>query len=336
MKEPGAWAQLDLGGDPILVVGRRPKPKTLEAYVVDLHDETFETMRGIAQQTITALTTRLREDWHPNASIEPGEEYLAIEVENLPTPPAPRRGAAVDLGVDAAAQPRDPRLVDAAGLLRLVLAPGELDNLDSDQLAAGKFLFYALVWEQADAGRPIAFVSKYDPTTVLRKASAFFRFDGTLRSADPPDFALDDRADLVITIEEIAVLSPPAFDQLFADIRALLNDVPANVAALRAALTQLPMTDASRRAIEQICATRPSLARRLQNFASSPDAAAITPANLRAVLRRHGQHPNEFVRNGILDIQPAHVGALLDVAEGRWYEADFTSEPRRAASWSRR
>ena len=336
MKEPGEWAQLDLGGDPILVVGRRPKPKTLEAYVVDLHDETFEIMRRIAQETITALTTRLREDWHPNASIEAGEQYLAIEVGNLPTPAPRRHGATVDQGVDGAPHPTDPRLADAAGLLRLVLAPGDLENLDPNEIAAGKFLFYAIVWEQGDAGRPIAFVSKYDPTTVLRKASAFFRFDGALRNADPPDFALDDRADLAITSEEIAVLSPPAFDQLFADIRALLNDVPANVATLRAALTQLPMTDASREAIEQFCATRPSLARRLQNFATSPDAASITPAKLRAVLRKHGQQPNEFVKNGILEIQPGQVGALLDVAEGRWYEADFTSEPRRAASWSRR
>lgn len=335
MKEPGEWADLDLGGDPILVVGRRPRPKTLEAYVVDLHDETFETMRGIARQTIGTLTPRMREEWHPNASIEPGEEYLALEVENLPKPLA-TRGEAGGLDVGIAPRPRDPRLIDAAGLLSLVLDPGSLENLAPDQLAAGQFIFYALVWERGDAGRPVAFVSKYDPTTVLRRASSFFRFDGVLRSTNPPDFALDDRADLAITTEEIAILTPTAFDQLFADIRALLNDVPANVAALRAALTQLTITDASRQAIEQICAKRPSLARRLQNFATSPEAGAITPASLRAVLKRHGQDPNEYLRNRVLDIGPGQVGVLLDVAEGRWYEADFSSEPRRAARWSRR
>jgi hypothetical protein len=53
-------------------------------------------------------------------------------------------------------------------------------------------------------------------------------------------------------------------------------------------------------------------------------------------LRRHGQRAADFVKNGTLDIGAAQVGAFLDIAEGRWYEADFTNEPRRAARWSRR
>jgi hypothetical protein len=343
MRKPSEWSDLSLRGDPILVVGRRPKPRALEASVIDLDRDTFGTTRAIARETIHDLAERSVEEWHPNAHIEAGEQYLSVGVSGLPPPPPPRHpppgGSSDDDGEsgddESASSPYSPT-ADAAALLRLVLHPGDLENLEPGELPDGDFRFYALVWERGDDGDPVAFVSEYDPTYVLRRASSWFRFDGTLRSADAPDFALDDRADLVITEEEIAVLSTVAFDRLFSDIRALLNEVPKNVAALRRALQNLPMSDESAQAIEEVCAKKASLARRLQDFAASPAAAVLTPATLRGVLRRHGQDPTLFISRGTLRISPGEVGAFLDVAEGRWYEADFTNEPRRAARWSRR
>ena len=260
-----------------------------------------------------------------------------FEVGDLPPPPRNRGRAAIEgQDSDDASPAADPQLTEAAALLELVLAPGDLDNIEPDQLSEGDFRFYAAVWEEGDNGKPVAFVDKYDPTNVLRKASHWFRFDGALRSTDPPDFTLDERADLVITTDEVATLNLLTFDRLFSDIRALLNNVPSNVVALRAALISMPMTDASAAAIEEVCGRLPSLARRLQNLAGSPAAAAVDANVLRAVLSKHGQRPGQFVKRGQLDIDASQVSVLLDVTEGRWYEADFTSEPRRAARWSRR
>jgi hypothetical protein len=73
-----------------------------------------------------------------------------------------------------------------------------------------------------------------------------------LRLADPPDLALDDRADLVITSNQIAILNPAVFDRLFSDIRALLNDIPANVVSLESAYKQLPLSDESKKALEAV------------------------------------------------------------------------------------
>jgi len=335
MKRPADWPALDVSGDPLLVVGRRRPPRGLKGFVVDLHKETFETMREIAQATTTELAGRTRHKWHPNAIAEPGEQYLSISVNELPARPQRRRVATE--GQDPSSSPAsDPRLAQAADLLHEVLDPGRLDNIDPDDLDSEHLLFYALCWQRGDDGKPLAFVSKYDPTTVLRKASHFFRFAGTLRSADAPDFALNDRADLVITNEEVAILNESAFDHLFSDIRGMLNEVPANAASLKAALTGLPMSVDSENALIDICTRKPSLARRLQNFAASPSAAAITPKALTTVLKRHGQAPKDFINNGTLEIKPAQAEIFLDVAEGRWYEADFTAEPRRAARWSRR
>ncbi|MHB8449083.1 MAG: hypothetical protein ACYDAQ_01210 [Mycobacteriales bacterium] len=330
MKQPSDWANLDLAGDPILIVGRRPKPRVLEGYVLDLHSETFPTMRAIAQTTTEALHDRQPLAWHPNADMIIGEQYLAVDVTDLPTKPPSSEPSPTEDSVAA------PPLADAADLIRLVLAPGELDNLDPAALASERFRFYAIVWEQADAGQPSAFVSEYDPTTVLKKASSYFRYDGTLRSTATPDFALDDRADLIITTTDIAILNPAAFDRLFADIRALLNDVPTYVMALKTAMTSLSMSAATEAAIAEVCAKKPSFARQLQNLSTSPHTASITAHSLRTVLKRHGQTPADFLTKDALTIDAAHVSTFLDVAEGRWYEADFTSEPRRAARWSRR
>jgi hypothetical protein len=332
VRAQGDWTGLSTAGDPILVVGRRPTAKTLEAFVIELQEDTFDVMRDIARMTIDELAVCDPVDWHPNASIEQGEQYLVVNVEDLPAP-----GASQDRHQPPnAIGSEDPRLGEAAALLRLALAPGDLDNLHPGALAESDFRFYAVVWEQGDAGRPVAFVSEYNPTMILRKAKSFFRFDGTLRLADPPDLALDDQADLVVTGDQIAILKPAVFDRLFSDIRALLNDVPAYIAALGEAYARLQLSDESRKALEVVCATRPTYARRLQNLAANPSAGRITPALLRIALKNHSADPSYFIRGGVVEVSESEVGELLDVLEGRWYEADFTKEPRRAATWSRR
>jgi len=335
VRNAASWANISLDGDPILVVGRRPQAKTLAGFIVDLHEDTFGAIREIAQATIEEITHCEPVEWHPNAVIEEGEQYLRLNVEGLPSPPRSgrRRKSARVAPADAEVSPQ---LQEAAALLRLVLAPGELTNLHPAQLQEDDFRFYAVVWERGDAGQPVAFVSEYNPLLVLHRANSWFRFDGTLRLAASPDFALDDRGDLIVTTDEIAILRSPSFDHLFADIRALLNDVPENVDALKRAFSRLPISDESRKALEAVCATRPTFARRLQELATSEHARDVTLAKLHRALRSHGEEPTDFIRNGRVEITRAEVGPFLDVLEGRWYEADFTSEPRRAARWSSR
>lgn len=62
-----------------------------------------------------------------------------------------------------------PPLAEATDLIRLVLGPGELDNLNPAQLVDERLRFYAVAWERGDAAGPVAFVSEYDSTQVLRK-----------------------------------------------------------------------------------------------------------------------------------------------------------------------
>lgn len=318
-------------------MGWRPGPKKLAAAVVDLHAETFETMREIARSTITTLSGRTSEPWHPNAPLETGEQYMTVAVDELPTPPGPTprrgKGATPDRDADLVV---DHQLVEAAAMLGLVLKPGNLDNITPADLPDHDPLFYALVWERADGGQPAAFVSQYDPTTVLKKAHRFFRYEGTLRSAPAPALALDAGADMIITTQEIAVIGVSAFDHLFSDIRALLNDVPKNVRALDDALMMMPFGTGTSEALEKVCASRPSFARRLQNLSARSDLDLFTPEAFREALEHHGIPPDDFLTDGKLVVDETRVRAFLDIAEGRWYEADVTGERRRAGSWSRR
>jgi hypothetical protein len=337
LRTPQSWTDVNLDRDPILVVGRRPAPKRLEGFVVDLRQDTFGVMRGIAQATIDEITRREPAEWHPNAGIEEGEEYFSVNVADLPSPASSRRtrrGSQSD-GLPAATS-TDPHLHEAAALLRVVLAPGELENLHPALLESGDFRFYAIVWEHGDSGRPVAFVSEYNPVQILRKSTYFFRYDGTLRLTETPDFTLNEQSDLIVTSDEIAVLRAISFEHLFSDIRALLNDVPTNLAVLKATFHRLGFSSESEKAIEAVCVTRPTFARRLQELTLSGHGEDITLAKLHRVLQRHGEEPTDFIRGGRIEITRDEVGPFLDVLEGRWYEADFTSEPRRAARWARR
>lgn len=314
---------VDLNADPILVVGWRPRAKQLAAAAVDLAEDAYEVVRGLAGRTIDQWQACEQLPWHPDAHVEAGEQVLVLPAVEIP-------------GAGNEAEPVDGQLGETAKLLDLVLSPGQLDTLHPEQLAGGRFRFCAAIWEDGLDGGPLAIVAEHDPTSVLRNASHWFRFDGTLRSAPAPDFTLPNKGDLILTHEEIFILNPTTFDRLFSDVRALLNDVPAATAALQSRMASLPLTEAATEALEEVCSTRPSLARRLQRLSQHPVVPGITGDKLRPVVEKHGEDPDEFLTHNALDIGPDKVRAWLDIVEGRWYDADFSDEPRRAARWSTR
>jgi hypothetical protein len=316
VRKPQTWQDADLSGQPVLVIGDRPRPRQLEAWVVDTRETAHGILRGVAERAIDDLTGRTPVTWQPEGGFEAEEEYLVLETDDL-----------LEV-VSSASAPVE--LAEASSLLNLLVNVSALEDLDGDRIRAGRFLFYAITFEQGDAGDPISFVRAWDPTAPLRAASSWFRWQGALEPAPPPDLGISDNVDLVMTSTEIAILRPSAFDRLFADIRMLLNDVPTMVKQLGRAMTGLKMTSAARKALQDVCATRPSYARRLRLLATSGYAAAITPAELRRVLRAHGETASDYLTNNRLDIGPDHVASLLDVAEGRWYTADFSKERRRA------
>jgi len=317
----------ELGDDPILIVGRRRKPKELEAFIVNLDSSTFVELRGIAMSTINVARRSTAVEWRPNLVIE--ETQLAV-VDSGYLPPSPGAAEAVDEGLF------DTDGLLGAELLDLLRSPGGLESLTPAILESGDFRFYAIIWPSGGSGRLVAFVSEFNPVAIRRQAKSFYSFDGTLELTTGPDFALDGIADLVVTSEAIWILRAVAFDRLFADVRASLNDVEASVSALQSALPRLAFSSISLKAIRSVCAIKPTYARRLQDLSETEHIKSITPALLKRALEDHGADPRDFIRAGVVEIDRDEVGELLDVLEGRWYEADFSMEPRRAGRWTRR
>jgi hypothetical protein len=334
MRSGEEWRLLDLRLPPVLVVGWRPKPRRIDGARMAVLDTSYDSLREVGQRAVTQLETSEASSWHPYAPVEAGEEHLSLSVSDLPQASPPS-------GASTPTNPGPVGFDELADVLRLVLRPGDFDEITVDELGTHSPLFTALIWQRGvvtgPEESPVAFVSKHNPIQPFRSARRWFVFDGALKPVETPEFAVAEKVDLVITSDEIAVFDPKAFDALFADIRQLLEDVPANVAALAKILTKLPFGEAANEALVLACGSKPSFARRLQNLsADSSLASKLTINTLRAVLSTHNQPTADFIKGGKLSFGVSRVGAFLDIAEGRWWTADFTGERRRAGSWSRR
>jgi len=320
----------DLDQDPMLLVGRRTKPRELEGFRVNLDRNSISGIREIAVSTITSISGLMAVDWYPDMAIE-HDQFAVFDAGYM----AALSAFVVDED-HSSEPPLEEDAIQSAGLLSLLRSTNDLEMLTPAALEAGDFRFYAVVWTSGDAGSLLAFVSEYNPLSIRHQARTFYSFDGSLRSLAPPDLALDSEADLVVMSDAIWMLRSIAFDRLFSDVRASLNDVESSVSAMERAFLRLPFSPISLKAIRRVCASKPTYARRLHLLAESEHARSITPALLKRALEAHGADSRYFISGGVVEIDRDEVGELLDVLEGRWYEADFSKEPRRAGRWTRR
>lgn len=116
-----SWTDIDLSGDPRLVVGRRSRPKRLEAERVDLHEDTFPVLREIAGAALGSLDGTTPRPYEPFAELEIGEEHFELDVG----------------GDTTSAEP-------PADLARIVQIVDDLESVDARSLSEQNNLFYAI------------------------------------------------------------------------------------------------------------------------------------------------------------------------------------------------
>jgi hypothetical protein len=170
----------------------------------------------------------------------------------------------------------------------------------------------------------------------LRKGRAYFRYADALVATDRPDFMLYPDVDLVVGPSGIAAFHKKALNELLSDVRVVLQDVPANVGHVQTSLTlKVPLTSSARDSLQEFCSTRPSMAARLRTLSARIDAINLTPDLVREALQHHGEDPAILVNAaGEFDFSGEGVRVFLDIAEGRWFEDEFSSERRRADRYS--
>lgn len=309
-----SWSDIQLAEDPRLLIGSRSRPRHLDAARVELHVDTFQTLRSIASSALATLSSTVGRDYEPFAELEEGEEHFVADV-NTPEP-----------GDDDSA---------TADILHLLRAVDDLSTLDARNLVDQRSLFYALCWPAPGGGT--AFVKKTDPARAVRNSRSFI-FRDALRRTDNPNMILSDSTDFVVCNGTAGILRPTPFRQLFSDIDVALSEVPRYVSAVRLALRgSIPLSDDATETLERVVAQRPSFALRLRRLSVRLTEIQLTRETLLEAATRHLDDAGALINDsGELEFDQASVAVFLDLAEGRLFEDDFSGQHRRADRFSSR
>lgn len=310
------WTALGWNGDPLLLIGWRPRARALAAARVKIEETAFNALTEITSVALNKLSVSQAVPFGTYTDPDPGEEYLTL----------PRRS-----GVFGNPQLDDDESAHVAQLLELLAQPITLDELTGTQAAEAGGIFYAVL-RRTPAGESIAFVKALSPTAILGKSHHYFSTGDALASTTRPNMALANDADLVITADEVAVIHRSAFNRLFSDTDYAAAEVAQNLDALAGRLPAgLNLSPQSRGALEAQCRRLPTLAKRLHRLAEDQVLDALTPAKVRRALRNHNEPVKNYINTqGSLTFDGAHAKHFLDLVEGRWWTSDFGEEPRRA------
>ena len=218
----------------------------------------------------------------------------------------------------------------------LVRTVDSLELVTANEIRDGQFKFYAICWPCNDSF--MGFVTKADPIKGLAPGFRYFQYGDVLRKVESPNFLLIDRVDLVVGSEELAVCSPDAFKNLFADVGVIFGAVPEDVVRVRRYLeSSVPLTAEAVSALEREAQRVLSVARRLRQLPLRLSAIKFNVARLHASLRRHGVDASLLLdSDGNLSFTQDRVRLFLDVVECRFFEDDLGGERRRADRYSKR
>lgn len=306
----------------MLVLGWK-RGRQLQAGRLKLAVTMDQELRERAQATLTEIGQRSPRGYEPTAHLEEDEVFL-LTVDQLPRRPVIRRRG----------RPRQDRTaphqqVEASSLIQLLAAPEELDLLDADDVRGRSFLYYAAVFSFSQGGdTPIAFIKHHNVATILKSGRLLGLFGQTVTRVEQPVLVFERDFDLILDDQEIAVLSPNAVPQLFADVEITAAAVPEYVAMLGE--LQLLLSDETKDALTRVCAKSRLLAGRLERLLAQPHVATLTPAKVRDYLQQTGQDVDRFLQGEKLAVAEEDLGDFLDVLGQLHYLGGYDELLRRA------
>jgi hypothetical protein len=303
-----------------MLLGRRKGSGRFDVHQIDVHADLFEDVRAICRAALTELDRREAKPYFPFGTATT-DDYLEVDVSEVPQ------------RVDARKKPGASS--EPAAALTLVAGTDTYDSLTASELRTTSLTMYAFVFK-TDEGY-VGFIRNTNPHRRVTPGVRFLKFENALRRMDPPDIAIDDAIDLVVTPEKIAILAVGAFNTLFGDVKVVFQQVPSNANAVRDALaSSLPLSQSSQRVLVERCGRRVIDAKRLNHIATERlDAlAALEKGRLREILKQRGLAG--AIRKGGLEINDETVSDFLDAIEGRLFSDDVTGEDRRADAYSPR
>ncbi|MDO8309011.1 MAG: hypothetical protein Q7V58_11715 [Actinomycetota bacterium] len=200
---------------------------------------------------------------------------------------------------------RRDQLDEDSGLLQ-ALEADDFTEIDMEDLKNRTFVAYAVM--TGSPGHRLAFISRSNPTSGLRRA--MFMFSDQLVAVEDPILSFDrSGADMVLEVGEgLGVLRTKAFERLFRDTPELMALTPARVAQLS---TLISLSSTSRDVLTTVAARNGRVRARLYSILGRGHLAAVTPAKLRAEMRKHGLDPTRYLINGELTFDDAEVDEIM-------------------------
>ena len=337
------WADLSLGGDPRLIVGRRKQSGLIDCYRIEIHEDTFVDFRDIAQATIGRLEGSTRRDYAHFGALDE-DEYFAIDTASIPRRMAGRRRTrhvgdepTVPTGIPRALATEDsaPGVGELAAALRMIADADSHPVLSANDLRNDlKLTLYAICFP-IDSGF-VGFIRRSGPQRSISPGYRYFQYGDTLKRVEHPDFVFDDRIDIVIGSEELAILSVSAVQVLFADVRLVTESVAENVSRVVNVFKEhLPFSDGSKQLLDDICSKGPRTAKRLDDLVRFRlSEISLDPTALMEVLTMHKL--SDLIRDGRIVLDESSIPDFFDFLEGRLFHDDHTQEARRADRFSSR
>jgi hypothetical protein len=275
-----------------LVVGWRGSGDSVEVYRVPTNRDVADGLAIGCRAAVDRLTRMEPKFWTVESASEV-EEYLYVGRDKLDS------GSA---------------LIDALNV-------STYDVLSAEELPSKSLLFYAMVTGTGD--RRLIFLRKQSPRRAADKRIVTF-FSNRLERILQPVFIFDEGVDLVFDSGmNISILTLGVFNLLFKSTPEMLQRIPAQVQEIAA---RLPMSSASIEFLGARAQTDTRMRRRLESIISRGHLVNVTVDVLRAEIVRQGLSPEEFIKDGELDVAQVDVPDILKVLNEDLFTGGLSGE----------
>lgn len=336
------WSNIDLSGDPHLVLGKR-RGRGITAVRVNLHANLHGPMRTVCQKAIYDTQTTRPRAFDSNAALEGGEEHFRLTVDDVHR---------LNEGIDPGAQGQERQsatLVESGAppdredfaLVGCLRDPAAHPLVKSSEFKEFQPFFYAVCFQLKD-GSWISFLRKTNPQQFFRLGRLWCQYGNALKQTDQqPTFALDPAIDVIMCGDNLAGFSENAMKFLFTDAKLARSAVPDQVELLRQAIEgELPLSNKSISSLISAGARRNTIATRIYGLRARLDEVQeLGPLDVSRFRKIAGGDEDVLglINEGDeLDFDEEHAETFLDFIEGRYFADDWTGTDRRADRWSKR
>ncbi|WP_125458683.1 hypothetical protein [Rhodococcus sp. 1168] len=230
--------------------------------------------RSVARRAIADLQTREAADWTPDADLTP-ETFLVLDVGEV--------GDAPRLTSDH----------DGKKFLEVLSQAERLEAINPKHLPTGDVSFYAIVI--GDPGDRTVFIRRSNPRRGLKRGRIYSTLADTLQTVDDPIFAFDGWVDLVVSEENLYILSQTVFVAFFRDQETLARKIPEWIDQLA---THVPLGRESKDVLTQRVSRDSRLKARLEAIVRRDHLSTVSTEELRRAME-----DNELDASRLLDAE---------------------------------